>query len=48
MIYAGIDIAKKHNCFITSSDRAVLFKPFTIPNNLEGFDNLCHKILHKY
>ena len=45
MIYVGIDVAKnKHDCFITNSDGEILFKPFTIPNNLEGFDNLYHKI----
>ena len=45
MIYVGIDVAKnKHDCFITNSDGEVLFKPFTIPNNLEGFDDLYHKI----
>ena len=45
MIYVGIDVAKnKHDCFITNSDGEILFKPFTIPNNLEGFDNLYRKI----
>ena len=45
MIYIGIDVAKnKHDCFITNSDGEILFKPFTIPNNLEGFDDLYHKI----
>ena len=45
MIYVGIDVAKnKHDCFITNSDGEILFKPFTIPNNLEGFDDLYHKI----
>ena len=45
MIYVGIDVAKnKHDCFITNSDGEVLFKPFTISNNLEGFDDLYHKI----
>ena len=45
MIYVGIDVAKnKHDCFITNSDGEVLFKPFTISNNLEGFDALYHKI----
>ena len=38
MIYIGIDVAKdKHDCFITNSDSEVLFKAFTIFNNLDGF-----------
>lgn len=45
MIYVGIDVAKdKHDCFITNSDEKVLFKAFTIPNNLDGFNNLYQKI----
>lgn len=45
MIYVGIDIAKdKHDCFITNSEGAVLHKPFTIPNNREGYDDLYNKI----
>ena len=45
MIYVGIDVAKdKHDCFITNSDGEVLFKPFTIQNNLAGFDELYQKI----
>ena len=45
MIYVGIDIAKdKHDCFITNSDGEVLFKAFTIANNLEGFDFLYQRI----
>ena len=45
MIYAGIDVAKdKHDCFITNSDGEVLFKAFTITNNLDGFNELCQKI----
>nr|WP_085953448.1 transposase [Lachnoclostridium phytofermentans] len=45
MIFVGIDVAKdKHDCFITNSDGVVLFKAFTIPNNLEGFNNLYQKI----
>lgn len=45
MIFVGIDVAKdKHDCFITNSDGEVLFNAFTIPNNLEGFDNLYFKI----
>ena len=45
MIYVGIDVAKdKHDCFITNSDGEVLFKPFTIPNNREGFETLFQRI----
>ena len=46
MIYVGIDVAKdKHDCFITNSEGEVLFKPFNIPNNKVGFDDLYQKIL---
>ena len=45
MIYVGIDVAKdKHDCFITKSDGEVLFKAFTITNNLDGFNELHQKI----
>ena len=45
MIYVGIDVAKdKHDCFVTNSDGEVLFKPFTISNNREGFDTLFQRI----
>ncbi len=45
MIFVGIDVAKdKHDCFITNSDGEALFKPFTITNNREGFDELYQKI----
>ena len=45
MIYVGIDVAKdKHDCFITNSDGEVLFKAFTITNNLNGFNDLYQKI----
>ena len=45
MIYVGIDVAKdKHDCFITNSDGEVLFKVFTIANNLDGFNELYQKI----
>ncbi len=45
MIYVGIDVAKdKHDCFITNSDGEVLFKAFTIANNLTGFNELYQKI----
>ena len=46
MIFVGIDVAKdKHDCFITNSDDEILFKVFTIPNTLNGFDDLYQKIL---
>ena len=45
MIFVGIDIAKdKHDCFITNSDGEVLFKSFTITNNLNGFNELYQKV----
>lgn len=45
MIFVGIDVAKdKHDCFITNTDGEVLFKSFTITNNLAGFDELYQKI----
>ena len=45
MIYIGIDVAKdKHDCFITNADGEVLFKAFTITNNLDGFNDLYQKI----
>ena len=45
MIYVGIDVAKdKHDCFITNSEGEVLFKAFTISNNLDGFNDLYQKI----
>lgn len=45
MIYIGIDVAKdKHDCFITNIEGEVLFKPFTILNNLDGFNDLFQKI----
>ena len=46
MIFVGIDVSKdKHDCFITNSDGEVLFKSFTITNNLDGFDVLYQKIV---
>ena len=46
MIYVGIDVAKdKHDCFITNSDGEILFKPFTIPNNRDGFETLFQRII---
>ena len=45
MIFVGIDVSKdKHDCFITNSDGEVLFKPFTISNNREGFESLFQRI----
>ena len=45
MIFVGIDVAKdKHDCFITNTDGEVLFKSFTITNNLDGFEDLYQKI----
>ena len=45
MICVGIDVAKdKHDCFITNSDGEVLFKPFTVSNNREGFEILYQRI----
>ena len=45
MIYVGIDVAKdKHDCFITDSEGNVLFDPFTIQNNMDGFTELLQKI----
>ena len=45
MILVGIDVAKdKHDCFIANTDGEVLFKSFTITNNLDGFDELYQKI----
>jgi len=41
MIYVGIDVAKdKHDCLIVDSDGVILFQPFTIPNNRQGFSEL--------
>jgi len=46
MFYIGIDVSKdKHDCIITNHNGEVLFSPFTIPNNRDGFDELNHKIL---
>lgn len=45
MIYVGIDVAKdKHDCFITNSNGEILYKAFSIQNNLNGFDELYWKI----
>ena len=41
MIYVGIDVAKdKHDCIIKNSVGEVVFKTFTIKNNLDGFNDL--------
>ena len=46
MIYVGIDVAKdKHDCLISNSDGEILYPNFTIPNNCEGFNLLCSRIL---
>lgn len=46
MIYVGIDIAKdKHDCFIIDETGKVLYEPFVIENNIEGFSDLYTKIL---
>ena len=45
MVYVGIDVAKdKHDCFIISSQAEVSHDVFTIPNNMDGFNNLFEKI----
>lgn len=46
MILVGIDVAKdKHECFIRTLEGSVLHKPFSITNNLEGFEELYCQIL---
>ncbi len=46
MICVGIDVAKdKHDCFITNSEGEVLFNPFSISNNREGFETLFQRIV---
>ena len=45
MIIVAVDVAKdKHDCFITNTDGEVLFDPFVIRNNQDGFDALYQKI----
>ena len=45
MICVGIDVAKdKHDCFILSSEGAVLADVFTVPNTLEGFNTLLDRL----
>lgn len=46
MFFVGIDVAKdKHDCFICNSDGEVLFRSFSFPNSLRGFNDLYQKIL---
>lgn len=41
MILVGIDVAKdNHECFIRTLEGNILHKPFSITNNLEGFEEL--------
>ena len=45
MILVSIDVAKdKHDCFICNSEGDALFNSFTIPNSMEGFNDLYEKI----
>ncbi len=45
MISVGIDVAKdKHDCFIINSEGVVLADVFTIPNNMDGFNELLDKL----
>ncbi len=45
MISVGIDVAKdKHDCFIINSEGVVLADVFTIPNNMDGFNELLGKL----
>lgn len=45
MVYVGIDVAKdKHDCFICNSDGEILYDVFTIPNSMDGFEELMFKI----
>ena len=45
MIIVAVDVAKdKHDCFITNTDGEVLFDPFVIRNDQNGFENLFEKI----
>lgn len=46
MIYVGIDVAKdKHDCLISNSEGEIIYPNFTIPNNSEGFNLLCSRII---
>lgn len=45
VVSVGIDISKnKHDCFIVSSEGEVLADAFTIPNTMDGFNCLLHRI----
>ena len=45
VVSVGIDVSKdKHDCFILSSEGAVLADVFTIPNNMDGFNCLLQRI----
>ena len=45
MVFVGIDVAKdKHDCFFINSDGEVLCDVLTIPNSLDGFNDLLSKI----
>jgi len=37
-------ISYKHECFIRTLEGSVLYNPFSITNNLEGFEELYTKI----
>ena len=45
VVSVGIDVSKdKHDCFILSSEGAVLADVFTIPNNMDGLNCLLQRI----
>ena len=45
MILVGIDVSKdNHECFIRTLDGKILHKPFSISNNIDGFEYLYSKI----
>ena len=45
MIFIGIDVAKdKHDCFFVNSNGETLCGVLTIPNSLDGFNELFSKI----
>ena len=45
MIYVGIDVSKdKHDCTIVSSEGEIVADVFTIPNNMDGFNQLFQRI----
>ena len=44
-VSVGIDVSKdKHDCFIVSSEGAILADVFTIPNTMDGFNCLLQRI----